>query len=56
VPAGEPVAGGSRVAAEGDCVDCGFSVHVGTQSIDPDVTCAKLRSLAEGAALASKRG
>ena len=36
-------------------VDCGFSVHVGTQSIDPDVTWAKLRSLAEGAALASKR-
>jgi 5-methyltetrahydropteroyltriglutamate--homocysteine methyltransferase len=36
-------------------VDCGFSVHVGTQSIDPDVTWAKLRSLAEGAALASRR-
>jgi len=36
-------------------VDCGFSVHVGAQSIDPDVTWAKLRSLAEGAALASKR-
>jgi 5-methyltetrahydropteroyltriglutamate--homocysteine methyltransferase len=36
-------------------VDCGFSVHVGTQSIDPDVTWAKLRSLADGAALASKR-
>jgi 5-methyltetrahydropteroyltriglutamate--homocysteine methyltransferase len=36
-------------------VDCGFSVHVGTQSIDPDVTWAKLRSLAEGAALASDR-
>jgi 5-methyltetrahydropteroyltriglutamate--homocysteine methyltransferase len=36
-------------------VDCGFSVHVGTQTIDPDVTWGKLRSLAEGAALASKR-
>jgi 5-methyltetrahydropteroyltriglutamate--homocysteine methyltransferase len=36
-------------------VDCGFSVHVGTQAIDPDVTWAKLRSLAEGAALASRR-
>jgi 5-methyltetrahydropteroyltriglutamate--homocysteine methyltransferase len=36
-------------------VDCGFSVHVGTQAIDPDVTWAKLRSLAEGAELASKR-
>jgi 5-methyltetrahydropteroyltriglutamate--homocysteine methyltransferase len=35
-------------------VDCGFSVHVGTQTIDPDVTWAKLRSLAEGAAIASK--
>jgi 5-methyltetrahydropteroyltriglutamate--homocysteine methyltransferase len=36
-------------------VDCGFSVHVGTQTIDPDVTWAKLQSLAEGAALASRR-
>jgi len=36
-------------------VDCGFSVHVGTQGIDPDVTWAKLRSLADGARLASDR-
>jgi 5-methyltetrahydropteroyltriglutamate--homocysteine methyltransferase len=36
-------------------VDCGFSVHVGTQTIDPDVTWAKLQALAEGAAIASKR-
>jgi 5-methyltetrahydropteroyltriglutamate--homocysteine methyltransferase len=36
-------------------VDCGFSVHVGTQTIDPDVTWAKLNALAEGAAIASKR-
>jgi 5-methyltetrahydropteroyltriglutamate--homocysteine methyltransferase len=36
-------------------VDCGFSVHVGTQGIDPDVTWAKLLSLADGAALASAR-
>jgi 5-methyltetrahydropteroyltriglutamate--homocysteine methyltransferase len=36
-------------------VDCGFSVHVGTQGIDPDVTWAKLRSLADGATLASAR-
>jgi 5-methyltetrahydropteroyltriglutamate--homocysteine methyltransferase len=36
-------------------VDCGFSVHVGTQGIDPDVTWGKLRVLAEGAAIASNR-
>jgi 5-methyltetrahydropteroyltriglutamate--homocysteine methyltransferase len=36
-------------------VDCGFSVHVGMQGIDPDVAWAKLSALAEGAALASKR-
>jgi 5-methyltetrahydropteroyltriglutamate--homocysteine methyltransferase len=36
-------------------VDCGFSVHVGTQGIDLDVTWAKLRSLADGAEIASER-
>jgi 5-methyltetrahydropteroyltriglutamate--homocysteine methyltransferase len=36
-------------------VDCGFSVHVGMQGIDPDVAWAKLRSLAEGAAIATDR-
>jgi 5-methyltetrahydropteroyltriglutamate--homocysteine methyltransferase len=36
-------------------VDCGFSVHVGTQGIDPDVTWGKLRALSDGAAIASKR-
>ena len=36
-------------------VDCGFSVHVGTQGIDPDVTWAKLRALADGARIASER-
>jgi 5-methyltetrahydropteroyltriglutamate--homocysteine methyltransferase len=36
-------------------VDCGFSVHVGTQGIDPDVTWGKLRALADGAAIASGR-
>ena len=36
-------------------VDCGFSVHVGMQGIDPDVTWAKLRSLSEGAEIASER-
>lgn len=36
-------------------VDCGFSVHVGTTTIDPDVVFAKLASLALGAELAAKR-
>jgi 5-methyltetrahydropteroyltriglutamate--homocysteine methyltransferase len=36
-------------------VDCGFSVHVGMQGIDPDVAWAKLRSLAEEAQLATQR-
>lgn len=36
-------------------VDCGFSVHVGMQGIDPDVAWAKLQSLAEGAARATER-
>jgi 5-methyltetrahydropteroyltriglutamate--homocysteine methyltransferase len=36
-------------------VDCGFSVHVGMQTIDPDVAWAKLAALAEGAAIASDR-
>ena len=36
-------------------VDCGFSIHVGMQGIDPDVAWAKLASLAEGARIASDR-
>ncbi len=36
-------------------VDCGFSIHVGSSGVDPDVVWAKLASLAEGAAIASKR-
>lgn len=36
-------------------VDCGFSVHVGTTTIDPDVVFAKLKSLADGSAIAAKR-
>lgn len=36
-------------------VDCGFSVHVGMQGIDPDVAWGKLAALAEGAAIASDR-
>jgi len=33
--------------------DCGFSIHVGQASIDPGVAWLKLKSLAEGAAIAS---
>lgn len=36
-------------------VDCGFSVHVGTQGVDPDVAWAKLRALSDGAKIASER-
>ena len=36
-------------------VDCGFSVHVGSTSIDPDVAFAKLASLAQGCEIASKK-
>lgn len=36
-------------------VDCGFSVHVGMQGIDPDVAWAKLASLAQGAQIATDR-
>ncbi len=36
-------------------VDCGFSIHVGSGGVDPKVAFAKLRSLAEGAALASAK-
>ena len=36
-------------------VDCGFSVHVGMQGIDPDVAWGKLASLSEGAAIATDR-
>lgn len=36
-------------------VDCGFSVHVGIQGIDPDVAFAKLATLSQGAELASGR-
>jgi 5-methyltetrahydropteroyltriglutamate--homocysteine methyltransferase len=36
-------------------VDCGFSVHAGSNNLDPEVVWAKLTALAEGAALASTR-
>jgi 5-methyltetrahydropteroyltriglutamate--homocysteine methyltransferase len=35
-------------------VDCGFSIHVGSGGVDPDVVWAKLGSLAQGAAIASR--
>jgi 5-methyltetrahydropteroyltriglutamate--homocysteine methyltransferase len=36
-------------------VDCGFSVHVGSGGVDPDVVWAKFAALAEGARLASAK-
>jgi 5-methyltetrahydropteroyltriglutamate--homocysteine methyltransferase len=36
-------------------VDCGFSVHAGSNSLDPEIVWAKLAALAEGAAIASER-
>ncbi|MBI1252238.1 MAG: epoxyalkane--coenzyme M transferase [Alphaproteobacteria bacterium] len=36
-------------------VDCGFSIHVGSGGVEPGVAFAKLKALAEGAALASKQ-
>lgn len=36
-------------------VDCGFSVHVGSTGIDPDVAFAKLSSLAQGCEIASRK-
>jgi 5-methyltetrahydropteroyltriglutamate--homocysteine methyltransferase len=36
-------------------VDCGFSIHVGMQGIDPDVAWAKLSVLAQGAEIATNR-
>ncbi|HTK71623.1 MAG TPA: epoxyalkane--coenzyme M transferase, partial [Croceibacterium sp.] len=36
-------------------VDCGFSVHAGSNNLDPEVVWAKLAALSEGAAIASKR-
>jgi 5-methyltetrahydropteroyltriglutamate--homocysteine methyltransferase len=36
-------------------VDCGFSIHVGSGGVDPEVVWAKLCSLAQGAAIASRK-
>jgi 5-methyltetrahydropteroyltriglutamate--homocysteine methyltransferase len=34
--------------------DCGFGTWVGQAAVDPDIVWAKLRSMAEGARLASR--
>ncbi len=44
--------GADRVMAG---VDCGFSVHAGSNSLDPEIVWAKLAALAEGAEIASRR-
>ncbi|MCX7676092.1 MAG: cobalamin-independent methionine synthase II family protein [Alteraurantiacibacter sp.] len=36
-------------------VDCGFSVHAGSNTLDPQVVWAKLAALVEGAGIASRR-
>jgi 5-methyltetrahydropteroyltriglutamate--homocysteine methyltransferase len=36
-------------------VDCGFSIHAGSGGVDRDIVWAKMKALAEGAALASAR-
>jgi 5-methyltetrahydropteroyltriglutamate--homocysteine methyltransferase len=36
-------------------VDCGFSIHVGSGGLDPDVVWAKLSALSQGAEIASRR-
>ena len=44
--------GADRVMAG---VDCGFSVHAGSNALDPEIVWAKLAALAEGAEIASRR-
>lgn len=36
-------------------VDCGFSIHAGSGGVDRDIVWAKMRALAEGAEIASKK-
>jgi 5-methyltetrahydropteroyltriglutamate--homocysteine methyltransferase len=36
-------------------VDCGFSIHVGSSGVDPEVIWGKLQALTQGAAMASKQ-
>ena len=35
--------------------DCGFSIHAGSGGVDPEVVWAKMKAMAEGAAIASSR-
>jgi 5-methyltetrahydropteroyltriglutamate--homocysteine methyltransferase len=35
--------------------DCGFSIHAGSGGVDPEVVWAKMKSMAEGAAIATAR-
>lgn len=44
--------GAERVMAG---VDCGFSVHAGSNALDPEIVWAKLAALAHGAEIASRR-
>lgn len=46
------IVGRERVIAG---TDCGFSTFAGFGAVDPDIVYAKLKSLAEGAAIASER-
>ena len=46
------IVGRERVIAG---TDCGFSTFAGFGAVDPDITYAKLATMAEGAAIASKR-
>lgn len=36
-------------------VDCGFSVHAGSNALDPEIVWAKLEALAQGAEIASRK-
>ena len=36
-------------------VDCGFSIHVGSSGVDPDVVWGKLQALAQGAQIATRK-
>jgi 5-methyltetrahydropteroyltriglutamate--homocysteine methyltransferase len=46
------IVGKERVVAG---TDCGFGTFAGFGAVDPDIVYAKLRAMAEGAAMASRR-
>jgi 5-methyltetrahydropteroyltriglutamate--homocysteine methyltransferase len=46
------IAGAERVIAG---TDCGFGTFAGFGAVDPEIAWAKLRALAEGAEIASRR-